>query len=147
MLVFAAHENIKLFQMDIKSAFLNRFIEEEMYARQRPNFENHTLPNHVFKLQKALYGLKWAPHARYDKLNSFLLENGFMKGKVHTTFFTRKVGKNYIIVRIYVDDIIFRATNESLCKDFFDLMKNEFEMSMMGKLKFFFRLHIKQDSK
>jgi len=70
-----------------------------------------------------------------------------MKGKVDTTIFRREVDKDFIIVLIYMDDIIFGATNESLCKDFFDLMKNEFELSMMGELKFFLRLQIKQDSK
>ena len=70
-----------------------------------------------------------------------------MRGEVDTTFFKREVGKDFIIVHTYVDDIIFRATNESLCKDFSYLMKNEFEMSMMGELKFFLGLHIKQDNK
>ena len=70
-----------------------------------------------------------------------------MKGKVDTTLFKRKVGKDFIIVQIYIDDIIFRATKESLCKDFSYLMKSEFEISMMGELKFFLGPQIKQDSK
>jgi len=133
--------------MDVKNSFLNGFIKEEMYVRQPPGFEDHTLPDHVFKLQKALYGLKQILHAWYDRLSSFLLRNGFMRGKVDTTFFKREVGKDFIIVQIYVDDIIFRATNESLFNDFSDLMKNEFEMSMMGELKFFLGLQIKQENK
>ena len=67
--------------MDIKSGFLNDFIEEEVYVRQPPNFVDHTLLDHIFKLQKASYGLKQAPYAWYDRLSFFLLENGFMKGK------------------------------------------------------------------
>jgi len=63
-----------------------------------------------------------------------------MRGKVDTTLFIREVGKNFIIVQIYANAIIFGATNESLCKDFSDLMKNEFEMSMMGELNFFLGL-------
>jgi len=118
-----------------------------VYVRQPIGFEDHRLPNHVSKLQKALYGLKQTPSTWYDKLGSFLLENGFMKGKVDTTLFKRKVGKDFIIVQIYIDDIIFRATNESLCKDFSYLMKSEFEISMMGELKFFLGPQIKQDSK
>ena len=70
-----------------------------------------------------------------------------MRGNVDTTLFRREVGKYFIIVQIYIDDIIFGATNESLCKDFSILMKSEFEMSMMGKLKFFLGLQIKQDNK
>ena len=63
-----------------------------------------------------------------------------MRGKVDTTLFRREIGKDFIIVLIYVDDIIFGATNEPQCKDFFDLMKNEFEVSMMGEIKFFIGL-------
>ena len=83
-----------------------------------------------------------APCAWYDRLSFFLLENNFVKGKVDTTLFRRKVGKNFIIVQIYYDDIIFGATNESVCKDFSNLMKSEFEISMMGELKFFLGLQI-----
>ncbi len=85
LLAFAAHKNIILYQMDVKSAFLNGFIEEEVYVRQPPGFEHHTLTDHVFKLKKALYGLKQAPRAWYDRLSSFLINNGFMRGKVDAT--------------------------------------------------------------
>jgi len=97
--------------MDVKSSFLNGYIEMEVYAKQPPDFEDHTLPDHVFKLKKSMYGLKQSLHAWYDKLSFFLLENGFMRGKVDTTIFRREVGKNFIIVWIHVDDIIFKATN------------------------------------
>ena len=70
-----------------------------------------------------------------------------MRGKVDTTLFIREVGKNFIIVQIYANAIIFGATNESLCKDFSNLMKSKFEMSMMGELKFVPGLQIKQDRK
>src|SRR5213080_4628207 len=77
LLVFAASKGFKLFQMDVKSAFLNGFIEEEVYVRQPPGFENPKYPDRVFKLQKALYGLKQAPRAWYARFKTFLLENGF----------------------------------------------------------------------
>ena len=73
--------------MDVKSAFLNDFIEEEVYVEQPPGFENSKHPNHVFKLTKALYGLKQAPRAWYERLNSYLLQNGNTKGNVDTTLF------------------------------------------------------------
>ena len=63
--------------MDVKSAFLNGFIEEEVYVEQPPGFEDHVFSDHVFKLTKALYGLKQAPRAWYERLCSFLIKNDF----------------------------------------------------------------------
>uniref|UniRef100_A0A2N9ERE3 CCHC-type domain-containing protein n=1 Tax=Fagus sylvatica TaxID=28930 RepID=A0A2N9ERE3_FAGSY len=144
LLAFACFKNFKLFQMDVKSAFLNGFIAEEVYVEQPPGFENHEFPNHVFKLSKALYGLKQAPRAWYERLSGFLIEKGFTRGKLDTTLFLMFDGKDMLIVQIYVDDIIFGSTNENLCKEFSKTMQDEFEMSMMGELKFFLGLQIKQ---
>lgn len=88
-LAFACHKKFKLFQMDIKSAFLNGFIEEEIYVKQPPGFEDFEHPDHVYKLYKALYGLKQAPRAWYKCLSKFLLEKGFKMGVVDTTLFTK----------------------------------------------------------
>jgi len=136
--------DFKLFQMDVKSAFLNDFIEEEVYVEQPPSFENHECPNHVFKLHKALYGLKQAPRAWYDRLSKFLLENKFSRGNVDTTLFLKKKNDDLLVGQIYVNDIILDATNEVLCQEFAKLMQGEFEMSMMGELSFFLGLQIKQ---
>ena len=129
--------------MDIKSAFLNSFIEEEIYIEQPPGFKNFDFSNHVFKLSTVLYGLKQAPRAQYERLSNFLLEKGFSKGKVDTTLFIKKSKKDLLIIQIYVDDIIFGATNHCLCEEFSKLMQGEFEISIMGELKFFLRLQIK----
>ena len=91
-----------------------------------------------------MYRLKQAPRAWYERLSNFLLEKGFSKGKVDTTLFIKKTKNDLLIVQIYVDDIIFGATNHCLCKEFSKLMQGEFEMSMMGELKFFLGLQIKQ---
>ena len=77
LLTFTCHKDFILFQMDVKSAFLNGYIMEEVYVKQPPSFENEKFPNHVYKLFKALYGLKQAPRAWYDRLRKFLLDNGF----------------------------------------------------------------------
>ena len=122
LLVFTSFMDFKLFKMDVKSAFLNGFIEEEVYIDQPPGFENSEFPNHVFKLSKALYGLKQAPRAWYERLSNFLLEKDFSKGKVDTTLFIKKTKDDLLIVQIYVDDIIFGATNHSLCEEFSKLM-------------------------
>ena len=116
LLAFSCYMNFKLYQIDVKSAFLNGFINEEVYVKQPPGFQNFEFPNHVFKLTKALYGLKQVPRAWYERFSKFLLENGFNRGKIDTTWFIKTSGKDMLLVQIYVDDIIFGATNESLCQ-------------------------------
>ncbi|GKE66910.1 retrovirus-related pol polyprotein from transposon TNT 1-94, partial [Tanacetum coccineum] len=124
-LVYACAQDFKLFQMDVKSAFLNGFINEEVYVAQPPGFV-------VFKLKKALYGLKQAPKSWYDRLKAFLLDHLYTMGLVDNTLFTKKRNSHIIIVQIYVDDIIFGSTCQELCDDFSKIMDDEFEMSMMG---------------
>ncbi|KAK6122665.1 hypothetical protein DH2020_043593 [Rehmannia glutinosa] len=143
LLAYSCFKNFKLYQMDVKSAFLNGIIQEEVYVKQPPGFENFSKPNDVYKLKKALYGLKQAPRAWYDRLSSFLLQNGFTRGKVDTTLFVFEKGQDCLLVQIYVDDIIFGVTNESLCRKFSKLMQGESEMGMMGELNFFLGLQIK----
>jgi len=107
-------------------------------------FEDHNNPDHVFKLKKALYGLKQAPRQWYERLSSFLLSQGYERGKTDKTLFIKNSWKDIILVQVYVDDIIFGATNESLCEQFVATMQGEFEMSMMGDLNFFLGLQVKQ---
>ena len=109
-------------------------------------FEDAELPDHVFRLNKALYGLKKAPRGWYERLSKFLLKNGFKKGKIDNTLFLLKREHELLIIQVYVDDIIFGATSENLCEEFSSLMGKEFEMSMMGELTFFLGLQIKQSS-
>src|SRR3954463_9010233 len=132
--------------MDVKSAFLNGYIDEEVYVHQPPGFENPKSPEHVFKLKKSLYGLKQAPRAWYERLSSFLLNNGFTRGQVDTTLFCKTSKKDILICQIYVDDIIFGTSNTSLGKEFAKSMQAEFEMSMMGELKYFLGIQINQTS-
>jgi hypothetical protein len=104
---FAINHSIKLYQMDVKSAFLNGYISEEVYVNQPPGFENSNCPEHVFKLKKSLYSLKQAPRAWYERLNNFLLEHDFIRGKVDSTLFCKNIRNDLMICQIYVDDIIF----------------------------------------
>ena len=85
-LAFASFKDFKLFQMNVKSTFLNDFTKEEVYVEQSPRFIDLTYPNFVFKLDKALYYLKQAPRAWYERLSSFLVSNDFVKGKVDIIF-------------------------------------------------------------
>ncbi|GJZ26878.1 retrovirus-related pol polyprotein from transposon TNT 1-94 [Tanacetum coccineum] len=109
-LAFAAHMNMVVYQMDVKTAFLNGNLREEVYVSQPDGFVDPDNPNHVYKLKKALYGLKQAPRAWYDMLSSFLISQDFSKGSVDPTMFIRKEGKELLLVQVYVDDIIFAAS-------------------------------------
>jgi hypothetical protein len=142
LLAYAAYHGFKLYQMDIKSAFFNGPIKEEVYVEQPLGFVDSEYPNHVYKLSKALYGLKQAPRAWYECLRDFLITNGFKVGKADPTLFTKTIAM--FICQIYVDDIIFGSTNKSSCEEFSRIMILKFEMSMMGELKYFLGFRIKQ---
>ncbi|GJW56234.1 retrovirus-related pol polyprotein from transposon TNT 1-94 [Tanacetum coccineum] len=111
-----ANKNMTIYQMDVKTAFLNDELREVVYA----------------------------PRAWYDMLSSFLLSQEFSKGAVDPTLFIRKAGRNILLVQIYVDDIIFASTNPAMCNEFDKIMSSKFTMSMMGKMSFFLRLQISQ---
>jgi hypothetical protein len=98
-------------------------------------------------LRKALYGLKQAPRAWYGRLRGFLFERGFEMGKVDQTLFLLRQGRDILIVQVYVDDIVFGGSSNSLVARFADYMIREFEMRMIGELQFFLGLQIKQPRK
>ncbi|GJR39787.1 retrovirus-related pol polyprotein from transposon TNT 1-94 [Tanacetum coccineum] len=100
--------------------------------------------SHVYKLEKALYGLKQAPRAWYDMLSSFLISQHFYKGAVDLTLITRQARNDLLLVKIYVDNIIFASTNTAMCNEFANQITTKFKMSMMGQMSFFLRLQISQ---
>jgi hypothetical protein len=130
--------------MDVKSTFLNGVLEEEVYVRQQPGFESEKYPHWVYKLRKLLYGLKQAPRAWYGKLKGFLFERGFEMGKIDQTLFLLRLGRDILMVQVYMDGIVFGGSSNSLVARFAEDMGREFEMSMMGELQFFLGLQIKQ---
>ncbi|GJU16910.1 putative ribonuclease H-like domain-containing protein [Tanacetum coccineum] len=130
--------------MDVKSAFLYGKIEEEVYVCQPPGFEDPDFPDRVYKVEKALYGLHQAPRAWYETLSTYLLDNGFQRGKIDKTLFIRRVKSDILLVQVYVDDIIFGSTKKSLCIEFEKMMHKKFQMSSMGELTFFLGLQVKQ---
>jgi hypothetical protein len=144
LLAFASCYDIKLYQMDVKGAFLNGFINELVYVEQPPGFEDPRYPNHSYRLSKALYELKQALRAWYERLHDFLIEKGFNIGTVDTTLLTKKHNGDIFICQVYVDDIIFGSTNGYHCKEFGELMSKEFEMSMIGELTYFLGFQVKQ---
>jgi len=144
LLSISCHLGFKLYQMDVKSAFLNGVLQEEVYVEQPKGFQDPHYPHHVYKLKKALYGFKQAPRAWYERLTTYLLAKGFTRGQADRTLFIRKKGTHKLIAQIYVDDISFGANLDSLGREFSEEMKKEFEMSMIGELNYFLGLQVKQ---
>ncbi|GJZ28533.1 retrovirus-related pol polyprotein from transposon TNT 1-94 [Tanacetum coccineum] len=130
----AANKNMTIFQMDVKTDFLNGELKEEVHVSQPEGFVDHDNPSHVYKLKMVSYGLKQAPRAWYDMLSSFLISQHFSKGAVDPTLFTWKAGNDLLMVQIYVDDIIFASTNTASCNEFANLMSTKFKMLMMGQI-------------
>jgi hypothetical protein len=118
LLAFAASKGFKLFQMDVKSSFLKGVIQEEVYVRQPPGFENPKYLDRVYELSKALYRLKQASRAWYDRLKMFLLEHGYVMGNVDKTLFTLNHDTDFLLVQVYVDDIIFGGSSHTLVSIF-----------------------------
>jgi hypothetical protein len=100
VLAYAIHHGFKLYQMDVKSTFLNGQIKKEVYAEQPSGFKSEEHPNHVYKFYKALYGLKQAPRVWYEYLKKFLIKNDFRIGKADSTLFIRKMGKDLFVCQI-----------------------------------------------
>jgi hypothetical protein len=118
LVAFATSKGFKPYQMDVKNAFLNGVIQEEVYVRQPLGFENPKYPDRVYKLSKALYGLKQALQAWYVSLRMFLLEHGYVLGSVDKILFTLNHGTNFLLVQIYMDDIIFGGSSHTLLSRF-----------------------------
>ena len=130
--------------MDMKSAFLDRFLKEDVYVAQPKEFIDLHFPDHVLFLKKALYGLKQALRAWYDQLTQYLISRGFTRGQVDQTFFIKRENGELIVAQVYVDDIIFGSIKDELAHDFSKLMQAKFEMSMIGELNSFLGLQIHQ---
>ncbi|GJY53585.1 putative ribonuclease H-like domain-containing protein [Tanacetum coccineum] len=143
-LAYASFKDFVVYQMDVKSAFLYGKIKEEVYVCQPLGFEDPDFPDRVYKVEKALYGLHQAPRAWYETLSTYLLDNGFQRGKIDKTLFIRRDKGDILLVQVYVDDIIFGSTKKSLCTEFEKMMHKKFQMSSMGELTFFLGLQVKQ---
>ena len=143
-LAYATHKKFKVYQMDVKSAFLNGELKEECYLQQPPGFEDLDHPDYCYKLDKAVYGLKQAPRAWYETLSTFLTDSGFKRGVVDPTLFRKSNDKHLMLIQVYVDDIIFGSTDSSMVEEFSKLMVSKFKMSLNRELSFFLGLQVKQ---
>ena len=115
-----------------------------MCVEQPPRFESSKFLNHVLKIHKVVYGLKQALRAQYEPHNKFLSRNDFTRGKIDKTLFITTKRKDFLIIHVYVNETIFCAANNVLCQEFFNLMSEEFKMSIKGELNFLLGLQIKQ---
>ncbi|GJW47469.1 retrovirus-related pol polyprotein from transposon TNT 1-94 [Tanacetum coccineum] len=125
-LAYASFKDFVVYQIDVKSAFLYGKIEEEVYVCQPPGFKDPDFPDRVYKVEKALYGLHQAPRAWYETLSTYLLDNGFQRGKIDKTLFIKRQKGDILLVQVYVDDIIFGSTKKELCDAFKKLMHEKF---------------------
>lgn len=143
VLAIVAQNKWKMHQMDVKSAFLNGFLEEEVYVKQSPGYEIEGQEDKVYKLNKALYGLKQAPRVWYTKIDEYLNRRGFSRSPSEPTLYTKVNHKGKIlIVCLYVDDLIF-ARDLSI-DDFKTAMKTKFDMTDLGLMKYFLGIEITQ---
>eukprot|EP00253_Pinus_taeda_P034206 PITA_34206 len=147
VLSIAAQNKWKVYQMDVKSAFLNGVLKEEVYVEQPLGYEKEGEEHKVCKLKKALYGLKQAPRAWYSRIDSYLLDNEFDKCEGEPTVYIKEKDGKILIVVLYVDDVIFTGNDDQLIKNFKSVMKEEFEMTDMGFLRYFLGIEVVQNEK
>nr|GEW00881.1 putative ribonuclease H-like domain-containing protein [Tanacetum cinerariifolium] len=143
-LAYASFKDFVVYQMDVKSAFLYGKIEEEVYVCQPSGFKDSKFLDRVYKVEKSLYGLHQAPRERYETLSTYLLENGFHRGKIDKTLFIRRHKDDILLVHVYVDDTIFASTKKELFNAFEKMMHEKFQMSSIGEFTFFLGLQVKQ---
>ena len=148
ILATAAQNKWEVYQLDVKSAFLQGELKEEVYVQQPTGFEKKGEEEKVYKLNKALYGLKQAPRAWYSSIESYFVREGFERcASEHTLFTKEKEGGKILIVSLYVDDLIYTGNNKSICEEFKMSMMHEFDMSDLGKMSYFLGIEIIQNSK
>jgi hypothetical protein len=143
IIALAASMGWRLHQMDVKTAFLNGEIEEEVYIEQLDGFVIHEQKSHVYRLKKAMYGLKQAPRAWYENMNGFLMSLGFNKSVGDPNLYYHIVGDECLILFLYVDDL-FLTGSESLIVECKRALTSEFEMKDLGIMHYFLGLEVWQ---
>ena len=141
----AAQFKWPIFQMDVKTAFLNGVLEEEVYVEQPLGYMKAGEEKKVLKLKKALYGLKQAPRAWNTRIDTYFKENGFEQCPYEHALYVKKNGRNVLLVALYVDDLIFLSSNDQMIEEFKSTMTREFEMADLGLMRFFLGLEIRQE--
>jgi Reverse transcriptase (RNA-dependent DNA polymerase) len=144
LIALAAQEGWRLHHMNVKSAFLNGELEEEVYVRQPPGFEEKGSEHKVLKLHKALYGLKQAPRAWNSKLDSTMMSIGFERSSFEHAIYKRGKGENRLLVGVYVDDLVITGNYEEEIANFKQQMKEVFNVSDLGLLSYYLGIEVYQ---
>jgi hypothetical protein len=144
LLAIAAVHQWPLFQMDVKNAFLNGDLTEEVYMQAPPIYSD--CPDKVCLLRRALYGLKQAPRAWFAKFSSIVHQFGFSSSSHDTALFIRRSDKGMILLLLYVDDMIITGDDHSSISDFNLFLHQQFEMKDLGHLSYFLGLEVSSDS-
>ncbi|CAH9069840.1 unnamed protein product [Cuscuta europaea] len=145
IIAFAAHNKWKIHQMDVKSAFLNGFLEEEVYIEQPEGYKVKGQEGKVLRLSKALYGLKQAPRAWNSRIDQYFQANGFVKcPQEHALYIKKNHQGDILLVCIYVDDLIFTGNNMTMFDEFKQVMTKEFEMTDIGLMSYYLGIEVKQ---
>ena len=144
VLSIAVSRGWSLRQLDVQNAFLHGVLEEEVFMRQPPEYEDRSVPHYVCKLDKALYGLKQAPRAWYSRLSTQLQQLGFIPSKADTSLFFYNKGNIIIFVLVYVDDIIVASSSPSSTACPLKNLKMEFALKDLGDLHYFLGIEVKQ---
>ncbi|KAJ3686893.1 hypothetical protein LUZ61_016057 [Rhynchospora tenuis] len=146
LISLAAQFKWPIYQMDVKSAFLNGVLEEEVYVEQPPGYMKAGKETQVLKLKKALYGLKQAPRAWNSRIDTYLKKNKFKQCPYEHALYVKEKEGNLLYVALYVDDLIFMGNNEKMTKEFKEVMTREFEMTDLGLMKYFLGLEVRQEN-
>ena len=145
VIALAAQKKWQIHQMDVKSAFLNGSLEEEVFVDQPVGYVKEGYENKVLRLKKALYGLKQAPRAWYTRIDSYFQENGFLKCPYEPTLYIKSDSHDHmLIVCLYVDDLIFTGNDSSMVAAFKKAMSSNFEMTDMGLMSYYLGLEVMQ---
>lgn len=147
ILAIAAQMEIKVYQLDVKSAFLNGELEEEVYVEQPEGYVIKGSEDKVYRLRKALYGLKQAPRAWNSKIDRYFQQNKFIRSPSEPSLYVKTQGKcDFIMVCLYVDDLIYASTKQEMVDDFKRKMMKEYEMTDLGLMKYFLGFQVKQSN-
>ena len=144
LISIAAQFKWSIFQMDVKSAFLNGVLEKEVYIEQPPGYIKIGDEKKVLRLKKELYELKQSPRAWNTRIDAYFKKNGFKQCPYEHALYTKKSGCDVMFVALYVDDLIFMGNNNEMIEEFKGAMTREFEMTDLGLMKFFLGLEVRQ---